>query len=266
MARLAEARGTRALFIGDPLAYIAFCGTAAGWFEVGGDLRGACMLRVNAGCVSTEIGAYEEAEVALRGALEVAERTNLRAVAAGAKNNLGMALARQGRLDEAITIERQTIADSLTLGFRRLEAASRMYLASMLALRGDTENAAREASAAVEMTPEMSPIRAQALATEAQVLLASGKLADAVRPATSAFQMLEALGGVDEGESQIRVVYAEVLHASNRLDEARAVIRSAKERVLAKADKITDPTRRQKFLERVPENARTVALAAAWSA
>jgi hypothetical protein len=61
-----------------------------------------------------------------------------------------------------------------------------------------------------------------------------------------------------------RLVHAEALHATGAHDAARHAIARARARLLAIADKIADPGYRASFLSGVPENARTLALAAAW--
>jgi tetratricopeptide (TPR) repeat protein len=264
LARLHEARGTRALLLGDPAAYIRSANAAASCFEQAGDMRGACLLRVNAGCVSMEIGFFAEAEAALRDALAAAERMGLHTVAAAARNNLGLALARQGALEEARAIERGAIAAAVSQGFRRLEAGSRMYLATILMLSGDLESAEREGTAAVEMMTGAPPMRAQALAILAQVRLAANTPPTALAAAREAMDLLESQGGMEEGESTVRLVYAEALHATGDVGGARAAIAAARERLLERAAKISDPERRQGFLERVPDNARTLGLALKW--
>ena len=67
-------------------------------------------------------------------------------------------------------------------------------------------------------------------------------------------------GKPEEGESQVRLMIAEALHATGDAD-ARSSIRAARERLLARAAKITSPEWRTSFLENLPENARTLALA-----
>jgi eukaryotic-like serine/threonine-protein kinase len=62
----------------------------------------------------------------------------------------------------------------------------------------------------------------------------------------------------------VRLAHAEALHATGAHDAARSAIAQARARLLAIADKITDPDYKASFLERVPENARTLGLADAW--
>jgi hypothetical protein len=109
-------------------------------------------------------------------------------------------------------------------------------------------------------------VRAYALATLARVRLARGDLPGALRDAGEAHGTLEQLGGTEEGEALIRLAYAEVLFATGDLRAGRAAIDRAAARLRWRAGKLHDPELREGFLRRVPENARTLALAEAWGA
>ncbi|MFS8071500.1 MAG: hypothetical protein ACMG6S_34450, partial [Byssovorax sp.] len=67
---------------------------------------------------------------------------------------------------------------------------------------------------------------------------------------------------IEDGESLIRLVDAEAHAAGGELATARAAARDAEARLRARAARVQDPALRASFLERVPENARTTALAA----
>src|SRR5262249_56503706 len=83
---------------------------AAACFEAVGDLRNTVSLRVNVGWLeATELGMPEKAEQTLRRALELAERMGVARSMASAKQNLGVALMRQGRLDDARTLLADTV-------------------------------------------------------------------------------------------------------------------------------------------------------------
>ncbi len=60
----------------------------------------------------------------------------------------------------------------------------------------------------------------------------------------------------------IRLVLVEALRANGDVDGARRLIATARDRLFERAEKIVDPEWRRCFLERVPEHARTIALAA----
>ena len=102
------------------------------------------------------------------------------------------------------------------------------------------------------------------LACLAQVLLTRGKAEEALRVAGQAHESLELAGQVEDGGQLIRLVYAEALAASGRHAEAHAAIRRARDALLDAARPIQDPGSRQSFLDNVPENARTLALAVEW--
>jgi eukaryotic-like serine/threonine-protein kinase len=188
----------------------------------------------------------------------------LSSAAALAKHNLGLALALLGQLDEARALETDAASAFVAQGNRRLEGGARVYLATILALLGDLETADQEARLAVVVSTPSPPGKAQALATLAQVKLAKGSVAEALDAAREATELLEQLGGIDEGESLVRLVHAEAVWANGDVEGARRIVGTARERLLARAAKISDPAWRQSFLERVPENARTMALARLW--
>jgi hypothetical protein len=62
----------------------------------------------------------------------------------------------------------------------------------------------------------------------------------------------------------VRLAHAEALHATGARDAAARAIADARARLLAIAGRIAAPDYRASFLEAVPENARTLALARAW--
>ena len=263
-ARIALVRAMRALFSGDAVGYRAHTGEASEAFLRAGDVRGACMQRVSFGYASVGLGAHDEAVRVLREALATAERLGLDNVVAYSKNNLGLALGRGGALDEARRVESEALAAFRAQGDGRLTQASHVYLAQIRLLAGDVAGAEKDARAGAELSHAASGLRAFALATLAQVLLAARRLDEALEPAAEADALLHRAGTVEEGESLIRLSWAEALHAVGRADEARRAILDAREALLARATRIHDPSWRRSFLERVPEHARTLTLAAEW--
>ena len=77
-------------------------------------------------------------------------------------------------------------------------------------------------------------------------------------------RLLEACGVTEEGVSLLYLVHAEALLATGDRASARAAIGAAREKLLSRSLKIGDPGLRATFLERIAENARTLALARAW--
>jgi tetratricopeptide (TPR) repeat protein len=255
-------RATRAVSAGDPGAYLSGIAAAASCFQQAGDLRNECNARVNVGHANMELGAYGRAETSLREALATAHRMGLPAVTALAKHNLGLALARLGTLGLAESTEREAIAAFREQGDRRLEGGSRVYLAQILALAGKLDEAEQEALGAEETVASIQGLRAYALAVLAFVRLARG--GDALSPARDAMRVLDESGGVEEGESLMRLVHAEALRQSGDEAAANAAIRAARQRLDERSGKIADPVWRASFRERVPENARTLELFRSW--
>jgi tetratricopeptide (TPR) repeat protein len=259
LARIHQTRSSRAMLTGDAGAYVVSERAAALAFEEAGDLRYACMQHGHLGYAYLEIGKYVEAEKWLRQALAGAERMGLQNVVATAKHNLGRALQHQGRLDEAIAVETDAVDSFAAQGDRRLESASRSYLANMLAMRGELRTAESLIRQGLQTVQAAS--RPGLLADLASVLLRQGRAHDALAAAREAHALFDTLGGVEEGESRIRLMLAEALHASGSTVEARIAIERARQRLLARAEKIADVEWRASFLANLPENARTLALA-----
>jgi hypothetical protein len=97
------------------------------------------------------------------------------------------------------------------------------------------------------------------------VLLRRGDTEGALTAAREAIDLLDTLGALEEGEALVRLIYAEALHASTD-SRAPSAILDARDHLLDRAAKIRDPILRRSFLERVPENARTIARAREWAA
>jgi hypothetical protein len=122
----------------------------------------------------------------------------------------------------------------------------------------EAELAAGEAVALLQGSP---PDCAVALAALSRVLLAQERSAEALAAAEEAMAVLRELGTIQEGESLIRLAFAEALLVLGDA-RAQAAVDEAQAALLARAASIADPAGRRSFLERVPENVRTAELAA----
>jgi tetratricopeptide (TPR) repeat protein/tRNA A-37 threonylcarbamoyl transferase component Bud32 len=255
-----EARAVVAGSRGDPGARVRLADAAAESFETAGDLRNACLQRVSLGYAYCEIGAYAEAERALRGAMTVAERMGLGNAAGTARAQLGRTLARRGRLDEARGILEQAIGALRAQRNVRLAAVATRYLAWVLAAQGDLVAAEREAAAAVDALEGAGAMLGDALAMLSDVQRALGRNAEARASATRAMSILESAGKTTVGEAAIRLANAQALVAVGELEAARAALAVAKERIAARASTLGDPALRRSFLEDVAEHAATLRL------
>ncbi|WP_437767764.1 protein kinase [Sorangium sp. So ce281] len=258
VAMAQQLRAIRASAGGDPEACLEGLEAALAAFEQAGDRRSACVIGANLGFIYAELGELGAAESVLRAALEAADRMGLRELETVALHNLGHALGQLGKLDEALLVERRAVEAFQQRGDLRMEGVARTYLAKIALLSGDAATAEREARAAEAALHVAPRLRAAAVAVRARALLAAGEVAAALGAARAAFGELAALGSLEEGESLVRLAYAEALAASGAHGEASAVLSEARELLLARARRIADPRRRERFLTAVPENARIV--------
>ena len=134
-----------------------------------------------------------------------------------------------------------------------------------LRMQGALDEAARLADQAVARLDKYAPLRAFALGVLAGAdCAASADLDGAVHAARQGMALLGSVGHIDEGEAMLRLTHAFVLDASGDWPAAREAIAVARDVLLAQADKMSDSAWRTSFLERVPENARTLDLAREW--
>ena len=264
-AAVHTARAWLALYAGDTAESLYHDIEAATCLAAAGDLRGSCQQRAYGGYEKKEMGAYLEAEQDFRAAIATAEKHGLPSIVALALHNMGFVLGELGRIDEAIEAETRALVAYRAQGDRRLEAACNTYLARILLNAGQPERALEPAGRAVDMSLEMPPFRAYALAVLGRVHLTLGQIAEGLKCARSGMELLESLSGIDEGEALVRLAWAEALDASGDGVAARAAIRAAADRLMARAGKIGDGIWRERFLEGVPENARTLRLARKWT-
>jgi serine/threonine protein kinase/tetratricopeptide (TPR) repeat protein len=245
---------------GDPAAYLANLEQGVTCFGEAGDARNACLQRANIGNGYMQLGAYARARGLLREAVAVGEPMKLGFIAP-VRANLGFVLCRLGDRDQALETEEAALAQCVRERYRRFELVARIYLAVIFSLREDHARAEEELRAAVAGSSSAPSIRAFALASLADMLLSQGRAGEALTAADEAMGILRALTGVEEGESLIRLAHAQALQATGDEASAHAAIVEARRRLLDRADRISDPRLRRSFLDHIPENARTLALA-----
>ncbi len=262
LGQMYNARSVRAMCAGDIVGDLAASEAAVAELESAGDFRGSCHSLVNVGYSYFLLGEYERAVQHLTRALAQAERTGTFVLIAFAKHNLGFALARLGRFKEAATIEREASVAALGHGDVRLETATHVYLAHILAAGGDLPSATEEARVATTTAAAGSPMLVYALATLASIEHAQGLRAEARAHAESAGELLQTLGAIDDGDAFVRLTCSQIALAhADTAAAGRTALFAALDRLLERAAKISVPAWQQSFLSRVPENARTLALA-----
>jgi tetratricopeptide (TPR) repeat protein len=260
-----DARSSLAMLDGDMGACILLMSSAARHFIAAGDLRQACVEDGYVGYGYLDLGVFDEAERVLRECIGRAERLGLPHVVASAGHNLGLACAMQGKLEEGKELLHAAIATFAAQGDNRLECASRRYLAVVLALAGDLDGSLESTRKALEGVESGGPSRAGSLAVHASILLLRQRGQEALEFAEQAYAIVRELGSLDTDDALVRRAYAEALLATGNAPAAREVIEGARDELVRRAAKISDPSWRKSFLERVPEHARTFAIAKALS-
>jgi tetratricopeptide (TPR) repeat protein len=258
------ARSARAVWSAEIEEDILSTQAAVEAFERAGDRRNACASRAVLGFSLQNVGQHEEAERVLRQAIEAADRMGLRATSLMARQNLGTALARMGRVDEALVVEREALEGYRQQGDAVWEAICSVYLGLFSRLQGGLEEAENTIRAAIPAVVSVPPMYAAGLSALALVQLDRRDARGASASATEAMRLFRQVGGVLEGESMIRLVYAEALAATGDLAGARVAIADARNALVGRADAIKNPVWRRGFLERVRENVRTLARAGEW--
>lgn len=251
-----RARGLATLRGDDVAGWMEMTARATALFEEAGDLRSACTMRLRHADSLKELGAYEDAERELRETLEIAAPMGLAVVTMGATQLLGLVLALSGDPRAGRPLLEKAIALSHDQGDARHEGTSRVYLAQALLLLGETQLAEEEARRAVELLEGTPPMLAPAHATLARVLLASGRVGEALNASSKAVATMDALDWIEEGESLVLSVHAEVLQRAGRHEAAREAFARARARLDEQAARIADERLRSTFLEHVAESRR----------
>jgi tetratricopeptide (TPR) repeat protein len=262
-AWLRALRAVTALLDGDRGRYLTEARAALAAHEEAGDARPALEQRISIGSVTMELGQYAEAERLLTAALATAERLGLAHAAAGARHNLGLVLARRGRVLEALDMQERAL-EVFRIQDRRLEGGARVALALIHEIAGDLDAAEHQAQAALELLREAAPpLVPVTLAALGSIRLNKGRAREALALAEEALAVAEASGGIEYGESLIRLVHALALYQSGDSAKAREAIAIARTRVREQAAEL-GPTLAESFVQNVPDNARILELASAW--
>jgi tetratricopeptide (TPR) repeat protein len=270
-AAIQDARAYRAFVAGDAAEFLRAAESARASFERAGDLRSAAARQVQIGRAWALVGAYDEAERALRAAVDETSRLGLLPLMASSRRWLGLTLARLGQIEEACSMVTEAVEafarhaaagdpDTRARGARRREGAARITLATVLLLLGEEETPERQARLALELALGAPELHGPALATLAEILLAEGRADEALAAARQAVALVRRDGTLDSAEARARLVELEALAATGQQSSARAALAEAKHRIVLRAAAIGDPALRQSFLEQVPENARTLDL------
>jgi len=250
------------LHVGDQPAAIALYERSIAAATAAGDARTVSEMHGNLAATWADLGQLDQAETVLRQSLADAERLELTYVRVWTLLNLGALLTSSGRLDEARRAMTTALEFGRKQGDQRLEGAALLYLSTIAFLSGELRDSEHRARMASEILA--TPLQPAALAALARAVLAAGRVKEAVQHARMANELLARIGHVEDYESLVRLILAEALAAAGEVEPARAALRVAHERLLARAAQIANPDWRESFLSRLLDNARTMRLAREW--
>ncbi len=231
---------------------------AAELFRRTGDVRRAAANESNLADTYNRVGAYAEAEAALRDALEGCRRVGNRLGESYALLNLAYALGMLGRIDEALRTIEEARALPHVREDPRLMLTLRLYRAKVLAqVLDDPERTAGLTEEAADLAVDaaragMEALRVGALAVAARVRLHSGDVAASLAASSEAMSVRDTLGSVEEDEAEVFLAHALALAASGDVAGAARVRERGRARLQYLALRIENPSVRSRFLHDVP--------------
>jgi tetratricopeptide (TPR) repeat protein len=256
-------RAYRATLDGDVVGALRLNGLAAEHYRHAGEIRLACLELNNYGDQYRLLGDFGRAERALRRAAVEADRLGLALPAAVAKQNLVVTLVGAGRLEEARALATEVVRTGIVLRNPRNLAFALATEAQVLLATGQPDRAEQSARAAVEHAAPAPAVHAFALGILARILVRLERFADALATAQAGLALAEGCGGIEEGEELLRVCEVEALIGTGERAQAGARLEEARRRLLERAARIDDEALRASFLGCTWEHARIVELSAA---
>ncbi len=233
-------------------------------FERAGDARGQTVLLVSLGTSQRVLAQHAAARESLTSAQRGAKTLGLELFSAAATLQLAILHDELGEPAAAQRLASQAADEYQRQGNQIFSGFARIYVARALLAQGDASVAGEQADAALTLLQLAPPFRALASSVRAEVFL-DQKLASRALPfANQARAALTELGCVAEGEAHIRLTHARALYECGLLQEARAAIHDARERLLERASDVKDPNLRRQFLHKPALHARTFESAHAW--
>jgi hypothetical protein len=243
----------------DPWNALELGKTAEAAFEEAGARRWVTMAQLGIGFDFVLLGAHSQAIEVLRNVVKTAGD------GAGILTSIGRArliraLTDGGALSEALAEATLLLEFSLKSGNRHTEGLARLWLGMIHLRSGDCESAEREAAGAMDRL--IAPLDgAWATATLADIRLRQGRATEALSLAQQAVNRCGGLRAVHIMQTDIAPIYIDALYAAGDHAGARTALAALCEDMLLAAERIRDPEFRKSFLENVPCNARTLALA-----
>jgi len=210
-----------------------------------------------------ELGDHASAEAVLRENLAPAERRREAMPLAFARAYLARLLAKVAPLDR-LTEPEQLARAMIAADSPMLVGLANGVLAQLAVRRGDLATAEVEARMACERMRAFPTYSWDLTALRVQILLTLGRAQEALDAGEDALARLTRLGVAGFGEIDLRLAVAEARHATERTEEARALLRETLRRLRRHVDDIPDAEARARYLTEVPIHARLLSVAREW--
>jgi class 3 adenylate cyclase/tetratricopeptide (TPR) repeat protein len=231
-------------------------------FRLVGDRRGEAWSLRSQGTTYLQCGEYEMAHERFEKALSLRRAVGDRRGEGVALSDLGHALLEMGRREAAWTLLEQGEALLRDIGARRDQVYALTYLARAMEQRGDWDDAETAHQSALSLRRELGQASSsmENVSGLARVALERGDLEVARTHVKEMMAHLRAHGLVP-GEPPFRDYQTafRVFQACGSKLAARRVLREARQALMDRAERITDPVLRCSFLERVPEHTEILA-------
>lgn len=259
-ARLHHARAYVCLNRGDLGGALGEFTAASEAWESGGDLRSCTGVSTNIGYTWGRVGAFDRAEAVLRDQLARAAKLGLGFLQPVIEHNLATVLAFAGSVDEGLALKQAVVARLGRSGHPRLDGNLQASLAEILLIAGRLDEAEATASRATESLGAFPGTQVYAMAVRSGALLGLSRPAEALAVASEAMAAFSRLGVLEEGESLLRVTWAEAQLLAGDRDEGTAALLQAARRLEGRARALPRDLRIP-FLSSSPARRRTFELA-----
>ena len=262
-ARLHHAQAYMCLNRGDLGAAATEFAEAANEWENAGDLRSCTGVKTNLGYTWARIGDFERAELILREQLAKASKLGLGFLLPVIEHNLATVLAFSGNIADGLALKETAVAKLGKSGHPRLDGNLQASLAEILLLAGQAEPAAAIAQQAAGLLAAFPPTQAYAMAVQASALLQLDRPSEALQVATAAMELFEKLGAIEEGESLLRLTWAQACLDNGQTERGKEGLLAAAVRLEARARALPRALR-VGFLSSSPARRKTFELAEAF--
>ncbi len=231
---------------------------AADHFEDAGDLRNACIQRIQLGSARLELGDVPGAIEALSSAAQVAEQMRLSNSIPVARMHWGRALCRSGHVEEGMTLLEKSATKLDRHRNMRMSGVARLAIAEAQLARGNLDLAEDAARRAVTIFRTLPVHRVKAQALLALILLEAGEVSQASDELLSSGQSQPRHPHM--GQTLVQLAKAETLVALGQQEEGECLARGEARRLKETAERM-EPDVATTYLYGTPERRRVLLVA-----